>query len=137
MSYTNSNQFVYRKLYYDTGEFLYEGYYSPYQHNPQKYYTNGIGISYYKSRTVYREGLFQRGGLLEGKEYYPSGKLKFEGRYNCRKKDRGYYGPPYPLYGKYYGEDGTLLYEGEFKIEKQGSVGYPKVVIPKGFGSLV
>ena len=127
---------VYGKLYYDTGELRYEGYYSPTDYDVLYHEPNGYGISYYKSGVVYREGLFQHGGLLEGKEYYPSGKLKFEGRYNDRKKDGGYYGPSYPIHGKFYAEDGTLLYEGDFKVEKQGSIGYPKVVIPKDFGPL-
>lgn len=136
MSDPNTNQSVYGKLYYDTGELRYEGYYSPHEYFKEHHYPNGRGVYYYINGVVYREGQFQRGGLLEGKEYYPSGKLKFEGRYNCRAIDRGYYGPTYPLFGKFYNEDGTLIYEGNFTIEKQGSVGYPKVIIPEGFGSL-
>jgi antitoxin component YwqK of YwqJK toxin-antitoxin module len=136
MSDSNTNQSAYGKLYYDTGELLYEGYYSPHEYFTDHHYPNGRGICYYINGGVYREGQFQRGGLLEGKEYYPSGELKFEGRYNCRKTEGSYYGPAYPLYGKYYSEDGSLLYEGEFKIIKQGSVRYPRVIFPENFGPL-
>lgn len=136
MSDTGNNQSVYGKLYYDTGELKYEGYYSPTKHDAVYHEPHGKGTSYYKNGVVYREGQFQHGGLFEGKEYYSSGKLKFEGRYNCRATDRGYYGPTYPLFGKFYGEDGSLIYEGNFKVEKQGSVGYPKVIFPEGYGSL-
>lgn len=127
---------VYGKLYYDTGELRYEGYYSPNDHTVTHHEPNGRGISFYKSGVVYREGQFQHGGLFEGKEYYPSGKLKFEGRYNCRRSGNGYYGPSYPLRGRFYSEDGELLFDGEFKVTKLGSVGYPKVVFPEGFGPL-
>lgn len=76
---------MYGKLYYDTGEVKYEGHYAPSDppsclwHHPKE-----RGIMYYKNGVVYREGQFQRGGLFDGKEYYPSGKPKYEGRYNLR-----------------------------------------------------
>lgn len=132
-----TDQPVYGKLYYDTGELYYEGYYVPAEHVALHHEPRGKGVCYYKSGVLYREGQYQHGGLFEGKEYYSSGKLKFEGRYNCRDLDKEYYGPTYPLYGKFYAEDGSLLYEGDFKIEKQGSVGYPKVTFPEGFGGLM
>ena len=136
MSDNKTDSHAYGKLYYDTGELLYEGYYSPAEYNSSHHEPNGRGVSYYKNGVKHREGQFQHGGLFEGRIYYDSGKVKFEGRFNCRKTDSGYYGPTYPVNGKYYGEDGALLYKGEFKVEKQGSIGYPKVVQPKGFGSL-
>lgn len=136
MSILTMNQSVYGKLYYDTGELKYEGYYSPTEYDAKFHEPNGRGTYYYKKGIVYREGQFQHGGLLEGKEYYPSGKLKFEGRYNCRATDGGYYGPSYPVCGKFFSEQGLLLYDGIFKIAKQGNVGYPKVIYPEGFGSL-
>ncbi|NLT14307.1 MAG: hypothetical protein GXY05_08190 [Clostridiales bacterium] len=132
----NYDSRAYGKLYFDTGELMYEGYYSPADYNSSHHEPNGQGVLYYKSGVKHREGQFQHGGLLEGKAYYPSGSLKFEGRYNCRKTDATYYGPTYPVYGKYYSEDGILIYEGEFKVEKQGSIGYPKVTYPEGFESL-
>ena len=95
----------------------------------------GRGICYYKSGIKYREGQFQRGGLLEGKEYYRSGELKFEGQYNYRETGN-YYGPPYPVNGKFYDKDGDLIYKGDFKIGHRINVGYPVVLFPEGFGSL-
>ncbi len=82
-----TDQSVYGKLYYDTGELKYEGYYTPIEHDATWYEPMGKGTFYYKNGVVFRKGQFQHGGLLEGKEFYPSGKLKFEGRYNCRKTD--------------------------------------------------
>lgn len=130
------DQSVYGKLYYDTGELYYEGYYTPPKHQALHHEPNGKGVCYYKNGVVYREGQFQHGGLFEGKEYYLSGKLKFKGRYNCRATDRSYYGPTYPLFGEFYGEDGALIYKGKFEIQSQGNIGYPKVIKPEGFGSL-
>ena len=136
MGMLTTNKSVYGRLYYDTGELRYEGYYSPTEYDAPFHEPKGKGTCYYKNGVIYREGVFQHSGLLEGKEYYPNGMLKFEGRYNCRNTDSGYYGPTYPVYGKFYSEDGSLLYEGEFGTKKQGSMGYPMVVFPEGFGSL-
>ena len=127
---------VYGKLYYDTGELKYEGYYSPTEYYSSHHSPNGRGISYYKNGKVYRDGQFYDGLFFEGKAYYPTGKLKFEGRYNRKTAQDSYYGPTYPVYGKFYGEDGNLIYEGKFSVVRQGSVGYPKVIFPEGFGSL-
>lgn len=135
MAESKDNASHYGKLYYDTGELKYEGHYETNQDGCHSW-PKGKGTAYFKTGAVYREGEFQRGGLLNGKEYYPSGKLKFEGKYNCREKDGGYYGPTYPSHGKFYSEDGTLIYDGDFKIEKRGSMGYPMVVKPEGFGHL-
>jgi len=136
MTPLTTDQSVYGKLYYDTGELKYEGYYTPIEPDATWHEPMGQGTLYYKNGVVFRKGQFQHGGLLEGKEFYPSGKLKFAGRYNCRKTDGGYYGPSYPLYGKFFSEQGLLLYDGKFKVVKQGNLGYPKVVFPEGFGSL-
>lgn len=91
-----------------------------------------LGYEYYPDGTVKFAGILQRGGLYEGKYYYPSGSLKFEGRCNERENG-GYYGPSFPINGEYYSETGELLYQGRFKIERLGSLGYPKVVFPEGF----
>ncbi len=80
-------------------------------------------------------GVFQRGGLLNGKEYYPNGRLRFDGQYNSRKTE-SHYGPPYPVHGKFYTPDGALSFDGDFKIERRGNIGYPVVVEPEDFGSL-
>ena len=68
--------------------------------------------------------------------------MKFVGQFNdkhgeitgCKPED--YYGPSYPVEGTFYSEDGAVLYIGKFKVVKQGSLGYPKVIVPENFGSL-
>jgi len=124
----------YGKLFYKTGAIRFEGYILHSKNVGSE--PNGQGIMYFRNGKVYREGIFQHGGLLVGKEYYQSGNLKFEGRYNNRKVDGSYYGPTYPVCGKFFNDEGELLYEGEFEVIKQGNVGYPKVIFPEGFGSL-
>ena len=42
----------------------------------------------------------------------------------------------YPVEGQFYSEDGKLLYDGRFHIGKQGGVGYPRVILPEGYGKL-
>ncbi len=137
------------KLYYDTGELYFEGTYDDSEWNnlkPWEPLRLIEGTEYYKNGNKYREGKFQISGLLEGREYYESGTIKFEGIFNDKHGirnapiDKGrsgsYYGPAYPIEGKFYAKDGTLVYEGEFRVVHQGGVGYPKVVFPEGFGSL-
>lgn len=100
------------------------------------------GIEFRENGTLWREGIFQWGGLYYGRLFYPSGKLKFIGQFNDKHgtitgcKPEGYYGPSYPVEGTFYAEDGSVLYQGAFRIRKQGSIGYPKVTVPEGFGSL-
>lgn len=125
---------MFKRQYYRTGELRYEGYILRSSNAGSE--PNGQGVLYYRTGKVYREGIFQHGGLLVGKEYYQSGNLKFEGQYNNRESDGSYYGPTYPVCGKFYNDKGELLYEGAFKIVKQGNVGFPKVIIPEGFGPL-
>jgi len=91
------------------------------------------GYEYYENGGVKYEGILQRGGLYEGKYYYPSGKVKFIGRYCEREHMGGYYGPPFPVYGSYFSESGELLFEGRFEIRRLGSLGYPMVIKPEGF----
>jgi len=91
------------------------------------------GYEYYEDGNVKYEGILQRGGLYEGRYYYPNGKLKFAGRYNEREINGGYYGPPFPVNGSYYSEDGELIFQGRFRIQRLGSLGYPKVIFPEGF----
>lgn len=127
----------YGKLYYDTGEIHYEGYYKAFEHDATCHKPWGRGIMYYKDGSIKKEGIFGLGGLLEGRLYYPSGKLKFEGKFNNKAgKGGSYYGPTYPISGKFYLENGSLAYSGGFKVVRQGNVGYPKVVKPANFGSL-
>lgn len=125
----------YGKLLYDTGEVRYEGYYEPFEHDCSSHWPSGQGTMYYKDGTIYKEGRFAPGGLSEGRIYYPSGQLKFEGVFNS-KKGMTYYGPTYPIRGKFWREDGSLAYDGKFDVIRQGSVGFPKVVVPENFGVL-
>lgn len=119
------------KIYYDSGELCYEG--CCVKLSTSHICSCGIGIEYYKDGVIKKQGLFQRRGLVCGRLYYPSGKLRFEG-YFCADKQVGY-GPVYPTHGSFFGEDGTLIYKGDFKI-KLGGVGYPTVIFPENFGSL-
>lgn len=137
------------KIYDDTGALFFDGTYDDSEFHKGKPIHKIEGTMYHKNGNKFREGIFQRAGLLVGKEYYESGALKFEGKFNDKrfpddpskaevdtKADKGYYGPSYPVEGKFYAEDGTLIYEGKFDIGKQGSVGYPRVIFPEGYGSL-
>lgn len=148
------------KVYYDTGELFFDGTYDNSKwHNLRTWEPLILikGTTYYKNGNKHQEGYFQLGGMLAGKVYYPSGRLKFEGVYvdkhNKFTNENGeviagdgkvlyirtgdhtvsYYGPPYPLSGKFYDEEDNLLYEGDFTIGFQGGVGYPKVRNPEGF----
>ena len=98
-------------------------------------YAKDLGFEFYESGAIRFAGILQRGGLYQGREYYPSGGLKFAGQCNEREAG-GYYGPPYPVEGKFFSGDGKLLYDGRFHVVRQGGVGYPKVTLPEGFGSL-
>ena len=91
----------------------------------------GTGRSFFLNGNVYQEGDFAIKGLVKGKEYYPSGKLRFEG---TLKICYGY-GPNYPVEGKCYDEDGKLYYEGKIRCDFSG-MGYPQVVEPKEYGTI-
>ena len=86
----------------------------------------GLGIAYYPNGNVYRDGVFFIKGIVEGREYYSSGQLKFEGIWAV---NRGY-GPNYPVMGKYYAENGDLIFSGKFHFQK-GGVGYPMMKYPR------
>ena len=118
------------RLYYESGALRYEGSYIPDTGSGYERYLEGT--QYYEDGRIWRTGRFQRGGLKEGREYYPSGQLMFEGSYNDRETGQ-YYGPPYPVSGKFYLEDGTLLYDGRVRVARLGGVGYPHVVLPDGY----
>ncbi|MCC8196549.1 MAG: hypothetical protein LIO49_07105 [Ruminococcus sp.] len=152
------------KVYYDTGELYFEGvYYDDLWSKIHPWQPLDLikGVSYYRNGNKYREGKFQREGLLEGKEYYKSGALKFEGVFNDKRRSESYnksgiitdedievspdgeetirwdyFGPSYPVEGKFYSEDGKLVYEGKFKVIHDGSLRFPIVVYPKGYGDL-
>ena len=114
-------QVVYRQLHDEDGNLVYEGLtldYSPY----------GFGKAYFANGKLYRVGIFDIKGIVQGKEYYPSGQLRFEGRW-CLTRG---YGPNAPCEGDAYDENGELIYSGKFEI-KRGGVGWPMIQKPKGF----
>lgn len=84
---------------------------------------HGEGVSYHQNGLVRFEGYFEDWMISSGKEYYDNGNLKFEGFYNSGL--RHYYGPRYFVQGRIYRENGTLWFEGGFKIRRSGSMQYP------------
>ena len=154
------------KVFYDTGELYFEGsYYDDAWSNlePWKPLVLIYGTTYYRNGNRSKEGYFQWGGLLMGRVYYESGALKFDGIFNdkhgllSKTKDTkliadyneiwnkyhpieysvSYYGPTFPICGKFYSESGELLLDGCSRVRSQGGVGYPKVIEPGGYGSLI
>ena len=130
-------------IYYPTGELYFMGTYDETAVDKDGLpYKLCAGVEFYKNGKVYQEGIFQWGGLYYGRVFYPSGALKFIGQFNDKhgtitgKQACGYYGPSYPVEGTFYGEDGTVIYRGKFKIRQVGSLGYPQVIVPEGFGPL-
>lgn len=109
----NSN---YGNLYYDNGTIKYEG-------DLKENIPYGKGVKYYKNGEIHMEGLFGDWFIEEGKEYFENENIKFEGNYNTGV--RTYYGPRYFRKGKLFYETGILWYEGTFRIEKHGNLGYP------------
>lgn len=110
---------IQKELYSDNNELIYEGYTvleKPY----------GLGTAYYSNGNKYREGVFGRKGLLEGKEFYSNGHLKFEGTMFANSG----YGPNFPNIGNLYNEDGKLIFSGKFEWKK-GGVGYPMMKYPR------
>ena len=110
-----------KRIHDESGNLVYEGYTldnAPY----------GFGTAYFENGSIYREGIFDIKGIVQGKEYYPSGRLRFEGQWVLT----GGYGPNAPYNGNAYDEDGKLIYSGKFEI-KRGGVGWPMILNPKGF----
>ena len=117
-------QATWKTLKSDDGTVLYEGFTllgKPF----------GFGTAFFPNGKKYQEGMFYIKGLIYGKEYYPSGSLRFEGTYQLHKG----YGPNYPVYGDCFDQDGHKVFGGALKIRK-GGVGYPMVVEPENFGPL-
>lgn len=126
-------QILNTKLFYPSGRLRYEGTYIPDYYEKSTHLELYLeGTLYYENGNIWKRGKFQSGGLLEGEEYYPDGKLMFQGMYNDRSKGVSYYGPSYPLYGLFYDEQGNLVYNGKVRIGKSGNLAYPHVVLPDG-----
>lgn len=122
VNYYPRSMIEHEKIFDDDNRLLYEGYTLhglPY----------GFGTVYFSNGNVYREGIFDIKGIVQGKEYYPSGQLRFEGEWSLT---RGY-GPNAPYNGKAYDETGKVIYSGKFEI-KRGGVGWPRIIKPEGFG---
>ena len=90
-------------------------------------------VEFYPDGKVKKVGYAVRAGLCEGRVYYPSDSLQYEGSF-FRKGD--YYGPTYPTQGRFYSESGELVYEGQSKIKRIGNASWPVVVFPEGFDHL-
>lgn len=109
---------IHKKIYTESGEPVYEGYTTldkPY----------GLGVAYYSNGNKYREGVFGRKGLLEGKEFYSDGRVKSEGTMIANNG----YGPNFPKMGNLYNKDGNLIFSGKFECKK-GGVGWPMIKYP-------
>ena len=89
----------------------------------------GAGRVFFRNGSVFMEGVFGIKGLLSGRVYYSSGMIRFEGQFRINNG----YGPNFPEYGTWYGEDGKMLYRGEFGVSRS-SLGWPTVYKPEGFG---
>ena len=113
---------VWEKRYRKNGTLLYEGFTvdgKPF----------GAGTLYWPNGHVYQEGIFDIKGLISGREYYPSGVLRFEGAYQICYG----YGPNFPRYGSCFGKRGKLIFSGTLTLSF-GGVGWPTVVKPENFG---
>lgn len=121
VNYYPRDKIVYRQLHDECGNLVYEG-------NTLHYAPYGFGVAYFANGNIYREGIFDIKGIVQGKEYYPSGNLRFEGKWALTTG----YGPNAPYDGNAYDEDGELIFSGKFEI-KRGGVGWPMIQKPKGF----
>ncbi len=118
-------QEVWKKIYSPEGILIYEGFTAGGK-------PSGAGTSYFANGSKHQEGVWDIKGLVSGREYYPNGRLRFEGAYVLHRA----YGPNYPIYGSCYDEDGKLYYNGKLTITK-GGVGYPMVEYPPQFGPVM
>lgn len=115
------NKIGLKNIFHENGKIAYEGYVlngAPY----------GFGKAYFEDGTLYRDGIFDIKGIVQGKEYYPSGQLRFEGNW-CLTRG---YGPNAPCNGNAYDGDGNLIYSGQLEIKRNG-MGWPMIQKPKGF----
>ena len=109
---------TYKKL-YSNEKLIYEGY----TINNKPY---GLGILYFENGNKYQEGIFDFKGVIEGKEYYPEGQIKFEGIWSITTG----YGFNAPYKGCFFTKKGKLIFSGKFQINKTG-VGSPMIRYPK------
>lgn len=121
VNYYPRGRIMRKRIFSEDGVLLYEGYTL---HNAPY----GFGTAYFQNGNVYREGIFDIKGIVQGREYYPSGQLRFEGQWSLTTG----YGPNAPYEGNAYSEYGELIYSGKFEIIRSG-LGWPRIQKPKGF----
>ena len=92
-------------------------------------------VEFYPDGKVKKVGYAVKAGLYEGRVYYPSGNLQYEGSFFRKGELPGsnYYGPTYPTQGKFYSESGELVFDGQPKIKRIGNASWPVVIYPDGF----
>ena len=112
-----------KKIYSKNGKLMYEGF-------TKDGKPFGSGTSYFSNGKKCQEGVFDVKGLVYGREYYRSGKIRFEGSYRINQG----YGPNYPVFGHCYDEDGNEIFYGELIISRSG-LGWPTIVKPEFYGS--
>lgn len=115
---------VWEKLYDNEGVLVYEGFTIAHK-------AFGAGRAYFNDGSVSMEGIFGFKGFMSGKVYYSNGIIRFDGLFHYNQA----YGPNYPEYGTWYGEDGKILYRGKFGVSRS-SLGWPRVYAPEGFGTI-
>lgn len=95
-------------------------------------------VEFFPDGKVKRVGYAVMAGLCEGRVYYPSGALQYEGSFFNKGELPGssYYGPTYPTSGRFYSESGELVFEGQAEIKRIGNASWPIVVSPEGFEHL-
>jgi len=116
---------MWQKIYSKNKKLMYEGF-------TVKGKPFGTGTSYYANGNKFQEGVFDNKGLIQGREYYETGILRFEGAY----KHNDTSGPNYPAFGTCYDEDGNEFFYGEIDIYT-GHIEYPVVRIPQCYGPLI
>ena len=111
-----------KQIFDEGGCLLYEGYVK----NGKPF---GAGTVYYPDGHIYQEGLFDVKGLVNGREYYPGGQVRFDGAYGiCHG-----YGPNFPRFGRFYDRDGKEIFYGAFTLTF-GGAGWPQILKPADFG---
>lgn len=95
-------------------------------------FNHGPGVVFGPSGKLLAIGIFQRKGLRYGIDFYENGHIRTIAVYND-EENTSYYGPSYPIRGRYYSTDGKLIYKGKFVCSKIGSLGWPRIVEPEGY----
>lgn len=121
VNYSPDSRITRKRLFDDECNLLYEG--NTFCDRPY-----GLGTLYFANGNKYQEAIFDVKGFVEGREYYPTGQLRFEGKYVICTG----YGPNYPSFGRIYDEDGNLQFNGLFSVQRTG-IGYPRIKNPEGY----